>query len=388
MPAEKLAGLRERLQAELEALRERAQLRALEIPAGVDLGSNDYLGLARDPRLKQALLAAVAAAERVGSTGSRLLSGNSPDWEMAEAEFARFAGAETALYFGSGYAANLGLLGAVLRPGDIVFSDAANHASLIDGMRLAGARKVIYPHCDLDALEHELRRLAGDPAQKFIVTESLFSMEGDRAPLADLLALARRFGADVIADEAHAVGVLGPGGRGLVAELGAQSEVLAVVHTCGKALASAGAFVCSSSALREYLVNRARTFIFSTAQPPYLAHQVVAAMRLAQEMGEERAYLADLAARLRRGLRDAGFDTGASDSQIVPVILGEERAALACAEALQRSGFAVRAIRPPTVPADTSRLRLSLTTRITQTDVDRVVSVLAASRQDLPGADA
>ena len=386
MPAEKVAGMLERLQAELEALRAREQLRTLDLPAGVDLGSNDYLGLAADPRLKQALLEAVAESPRVGATGSRLLSGNSAGWEMAEAEFVRFAGAEAALYFGSGYAANLGLLGALLRPGDLVFSDAANHASLIDGMRLAGARKIIYAHRDLDALESALRRYENDSAPKLIATESLFSMEGDRAPLPEILSLARRFGAEVIVDEAHAVGVLGAGGRGLVAELGAQNEVLAVVHTCGKALASAGAFVCSSATLKQYLVNRARTFIFSTAQPPYLARQVVAAMRLARGMEAERACLAGLAARLRRGLRAAGFSTGSSDSQIVPVILGEERAALACAAALQHSGFAVRAIRPPTVPAGSSRLRLSLTTRITQAEVERVIAALAAARQGVARA--
>ncbi len=190
---------------------------------------------------------------------------------LLEHDFARWVGAESALYFTSGYAANVGLLSALLRPEDVVFSDSANHASLIDGMRLAKCRRVIFPHLDLNVLEEELRRSASAAGARVIVVESIFSMEGDRAPLADLAALAERYGAELIVDEAHATGVRGPRGSGCVAEAGLSGRVFATVHTCGKALAAAGAFVCGSENLRRFLINRARTFIFSTGLPPYFA---------------------------------------------------------------------------------------------------------------------
>ncbi len=226
------------------------------------------------------MIEAVARADAIGSTGSRLLSGNRREWEELESEFARFAGTEAALYFGSGYAANVGLLSSILAPGDVVFSDALNHASLIDGMRLSGADKVIYPHLDLAFLEQSLReqqRRAGRESDRH---GKLFSMEGDVAPLRELLQSGREYGAEVIVDEAHATGVCGPQGRGIAAEHGCQQDLLAIVHTCGKALASAGAFVCGGSALRQFLINRARTFIFSTAMPPYFAGQIRAALEL------------------------------------------------------------------------------------------------------------
>ena len=280
--------LSERMAKELGVLRQRSQLRALETLEGINLCSNDYLGLATDPRLKQAVLEAVGKTQAVGSTGSRLLSGNSREWEELETEFASFAGTEAALYFGSGYAANVGLLSSILKPGDIVFSDAMNHASLIDGIRLSGAKKIIYPHCDLQFLENALRENSSGACARVIVTESVFSMEGDVAPLESYLRLARQYGADLVVDEAHATGVCGPSGRGIAAEMGCERDVFAVVHTCGKALASAGAFVCGGTALKQFLVNRARTFIFSTAMPPYLAAQIRAALALARE-ADDRA---------------------------------------------------------------------------------------------------
>src|ERR1700735_1184850 len=304
--------MQRRMASELESLRERAQFRTLEckeraeedkeIDVGerVDWMSNDYLGLASDARLKRAVAEVMASAERMGSTGSRLLSGNAREWEELEREFAEFAGMEAALYFGSGYAANIGLLSSLLRPGDIVFSDALNHASLIDGIRLSGAAKVIYPHRDMAFLEsalHENAGAAGDlkgsgaSGARVIVTESVFSMEGDVAPLGEMLRLARKYGAGVVVDEAHATGVRGPQGRGVAAEMACEREpeMLAVVHTCGKALASAGALVCGSAMLKYYLINRARTFIFSTAMPPYLAGQIRAALKLSRGAEGERA---------------------------------------------------------------------------------------------------
>jgi len=376
MPETESTSINARMLGRLEELRRKAQLRELAEVGGVNLYSNDYLGLATDPRLKLAVIEAIAQTPRMSSTGSRLLSGHAQVWDELEEEFSQFAGTSAALYFSSGYAANTGLLSAILAKDDIVFSDSLNHASLIDGVRLSGARKVIYAHCDMNALEDGLKQPTTS-GQRVIVTESIFSMDGDRAPLAEIIQLARRYGAEVIVDEAHATGTQGKGGRGIVVELGLQNEVLAIVHTCGKALASMGAFVCGSRALKPYLINHARSFIISTAMPPYFAGQVRAALRLATAMDAEREYLAVLADRLREKLRELNLDTSASSSQIVPLMCGENEAALQLADSLQASGFAVRAIRPPTVPQGTARLRFSLTARVTYSDVDQLANAIA-----------
>ncbi|MGA2510620.1 MAG: 8-amino-7-oxononanoate synthase [Candidatus Acidiferrales bacterium] len=373
-----------RMAQELDALRAQSQFRTLEFPRGINLCSNDYLGLAEDPRLKRAVIDAVEGAATVGSTGSRLLSGNAREWEELESEFAEFAGTEAALYFGSGYAANLGLLSSLLKSGDIVFSDALNHASLIDGIRLSRAKKIIYPHGDLEFLERSLREHAGAAGARVIVTESVFSMEGDVAPIECLLRLARDHRAGLVLDEAHATGVWGPRGRGIAAELECERETLAIVHTCGKALASAGGFVCGGKTLIDYLINHARTFVFSTAMPPYMAGQIHAALDLACEAESERNHLREIASALRDGLAASGLNYGASATQIVPVMLGTNEMALHVASALQRSGFAVKAIRPPTVPAGTARLRISLTCRITMQEIDLLVAAMDAAHKSLP----
>jgi 8-amino-7-oxononanoate synthase len=370
--------LERRIVRELDPLREQAQFRALEIldrTGAVNLCSNDYIGLSDDARLKQAVLEAVTSAEAVASTGSRLLSGNARQWEDIESEFARFAGTDSSLYFGSGYAANVGLLSSLLKPDDVIFSDALNHASLIDGIRLSGAQKIIYPHADLEFLERVLYAHVDRSSARVIVTESIFSMEGDIAPIPALLELARKYGAELVIDEAHATGVCGPQGRGIAADLGVEREMLAIVHTCGKALASAGAFVCGGNELKDYLINRARTFIFSTAMPPYLAGQIHAALALARAAESERAHLRHIASALRKGLAAAGLNSGASAAHIVPVIVGSNESALRLAGQLQRSGFAVKAIRPPTVPPGTARLRFSLTSKITFDDIYRLVAI-------------
>jgi 8-amino-7-oxononanoate synthase len=369
---------------ELGALRDQSQFRALGIPIGLNLSSNDYLGLATDERLKRAVIEAMERAEKVGSTGSRLLSGNSPEWERLESNFAEFAGTDAALYFGSGYAANVGLLGSLAKPGDIIFSDALNHASLIDGIRLSGATKVIYPHGDLQFLEAALRDHVEAAGARLIVTESVFSMEGDVAPLDGVLALSREYGAEVILDEAHATGVCGPRGRGIAAELACERELLAILHTCGKALASAGAFVCAGDTLKSYLINRARTFVFSTAMPPYLAGQIRAALNLAQDADSERSHLRAIASVLRSGLAHVGLDCGTSTTHIVPVMLGTNQMALHVASELQRCGFAVKAIRPPTVPQGTSRIRISLTAKITIEEVHNLVAAIDEACKSLP----
>jgi len=365
-----------RIAQEIDSLRGISQFRTLEITGGIDLSSNDYLGLAHDPRMKRATIEAIANSARVGSTGSRLLSGNAREWEELESDFSEFAGTESALYFGSGYAANIGLLSSLLRAGDFVFSDARNHASLIDGMRLSGATKVIYPHRDAEFLESALRELAEKPGARVIVTESVFSMEGDVAPLGQLARLAEKYDAALVIDEAHATGVCGPAGCGVAAELGIERGVLATVHTCGKALASTGAFVCGGRALKDFLINRARTFIFSTAMPPYMAGQIRAGLLLARTANRERAHLREMAEMLRASLLAAGINCGSSSSHIVPVILGSNEAALHAANELQRAGFAAKAIRPPTVPSGTARIRISLTSRVTREQTQRLAEVL------------
>lgn len=369
------------LQKGLRLLEERHQRRSLGEIRGVNFCSNDYLGLAEHPELREAVIRAVQNTARVGGTGSRLLSGQAESWRELEEEFARFAGTEAALFFSSGYVANMGMLAALVGPDDVVYSDLLNHASLIDGMRLSGARKVIYSHLDLNALEDRLREDAGAPWRRIIVTESVFSMNGDVAPLREMAALAERYGAAMIVDEAHATGVHGPEGCGLAAEAKILPQVLATLHTCGKALGSAGAFVCGPAVLKEHLINHARTFIFSTALPPYFAEQIRAALRLAMGMEREREMLKTRSHKIICALQREGFDTANSRSQIVPVILGDNENTLKAAAHLQKDGFAVRGIRPPTVPQGLARLRLSLTTKIAEEDLKRLVSSLTHWRE-------
>jgi 8-amino-7-oxononanoate synthase len=380
MPSNFQDSFHRELESGLRGLEAQSRRRSLAEIRGVNFCSNDYLGLAEHPALKKAVAEAVQRATRTGGMGSRLLSGQATAWQEIEEEFARFAGTEAALYFGSGYAANLGLLTSLLKKEDLVFSDALNHASLIDGMRLSGARKFIYPHLDLNALEAGLRNHAQDRCRKLIVTETVFSMDGDVAPVTELLALADRHGAGVIVDEAHATGVHGPSGRGIASEHGNVQYLAAAVHTCGKALASAGAFVCGSAVLKEHLINHARTFIFSTAMPPYMAEQIRAALQLALAMDKEREELLARAKRFAAGLRSQGWNTGNSATQVVPVIIGENEEVIAAAEFLQRESFAVRAIRPPTVPEGSARLRFSLTYGIAEDEIARLENSIHAWR--------
>src|SRR5579859_4050419 len=376
MRSEVSNSMQKELRDGLLRLEEKSQRRNLQRIAGVNLCSNDYLGLSQNEKLREEIMEAVRRAEHVGATGSRLLSGHFAEWEELEDEFAEFAGTEAALYFGSGYAANLGLVTSLLSKEDLVFSDELNHASIIDGIRLSGAHKAIYPHGDLNVLESGLRAHARDRCRKIIVTESVFSMDGDVADIAAIVAVAERYGAGVVVDEAHATAVHGTSGRGIVAAAGLSDRVLATLHTCGKALASAGAFVCGSSVLKEHLINHARTFIFSTAMPPYMAAQIRVALGLAKGMDTERRNLLSTARNVRDALRDDGWDVSNTDSQIVPVIVGSNENAIEAAEFLQNKGFAVRAIRPPTVAEGKARLRLSLTSFIKRSELDRLLIAL------------
>jgi 8-amino-7-oxononanoate synthase len=343
----------------LDDLRAAGRYRTLTPPAGVDFVSNDYLayGGSRRPPLDPAL----ADLPRTG-LASRLLRGHHPLWEQVEEVLARWHGAPATLVFSSGYTANEGLLATVLEPGDWVASDAGNHASIIDGLRLARAERFVFRHNDLGHLEDGLRaaRQAARPgSQRFIVTESLFSMDGDRAPLTELVPLARRYDAWLLLDEAHATGCFGPTGSGLVDEAGARQDVLATVHTGGKALGVAGAYVCGPALLREVLVNRCRPFLFTTALPPAVAGWWLAALAQVKDDAAGRASLRTGSLLFRRELARQGIVAGGED-HLVPVLVGGDDRACAVADRLQAGGWDVRAIRPPTVPPGTARLRLAI----------------------------
>jgi len=354
-----------RLSERLRAIEAQGLRRTLRPPSGIDLCSNDYLGLAEHPHLKRRMADAVIA-EGVGSTGSRLLRGERSGFARVEEKFARFKGAERSLYFSSGYLANLAVLTTFPEAGDVIFSDEWNHASLIDGARLSRARRVVFPHNDAKALEQLLREDTGE-GQKFIVVESLFSMDGDQAPLAEYAALCRAAGAELIVDEAHAVGVYGECGRGLA------GDVFVSINTAGKALGVSGAFVAGPADAIEYLIQRARPFIFSTAPPPAVAAALEASLEVMADEPERRERLLARARYLRERLGLAG------DSPIIPIIVGENERAVAVARELQEAGFDVRAIRPPTVPAGTARLRVTVNQGLSEELLDRFVGVLAAA---------
>ncbi|MGI8749686.1 MAG: 8-amino-7-oxononanoate synthase [Thermoleophilaceae bacterium] len=319
------------------------------------LCSNDYLGLAEDPRVRTA---AAEAAERwgAGAGSSRLVAGNMAPHAELEAELAAFKGSEACVLFGSGFLANTGVIATLAGRGQVVLSDALNHASIVDGCRLAGAETVVYAHADLDALAEALDQTGDRPAT--VVTDSVFSMDGDPAPLAGIVELARRHGARVIVDEAHATGVVGPGGRGLVAALGLEGEVDVVVGTLSKALGSYGAFACCDSGTATLLINRARTLIFSTALPPPSVGAAREALRIVREEPSVVERLRANARVLRGELAAQGFAVKAGEMPIVPLVVGDPHAAMALCESALAEGVFAQAIRPPTVPDGTSRLRL------------------------------
>jgi 8-amino-7-oxononanoate synthase len=325
----------------------------------VSFCSNDYLGLACHPDLTEAAQRAVARAG-FGAGAARLVSGDLPEHRSLERQVADFLGQPAAVLFPTGYQANLGVLSTLANGSDLVVSDAANHASIIDGCRLSRATVRVYPHRDVGAARAALTDRASEYRRRILVTESLFSMDGDIAPLADLADIARSAGAALIVDEAHAVGALGPSGRGLCAAAGVVPDAL--VGTFGKAFGSFGAFVAGLPALAGILVNRARTFVFTTAPPPALAAAATAALQIVRspEGQARRAALSDRVDTLRRRLAPTDRTPAPFPSPIVPVVLGEDRRALAASRALLESGYFVQAIRPPTVPEGTARLRVTL----------------------------
>ncbi len=359
---------------DLAALAERSRARRLGPRAGRDFSSNDYLGLASDPALADAVRAAMDAGVPIGSGGSRLLRGNHEAHEQLEADAAAFFGAEAALYFSTGYAANAALLSTLPQRGDLILHDALIHASAHEGMRLSRAEARSAAHNDVGDFEDAILdwRHEGGTGRVWITVESLYSMDGDQAPLADLAALADRHDAILIVDEAHATGVFGDKGRGLAAGL-AGRENLITLHTCGKALGCEGALLCGPHVVRDFLINRGRAFIFSTAPSPLMAAAVGAALTLIAEPAR-RARLHALLERAEALLAPVGVR--ATGSQILPLVIGEDARTMAMAAELQRLGFDVRGIRPPTVPAGTSRLRISLTLNVDEDDAAALARAL------------
>lgn len=348
----------------------------------VDFSSNDYLGLAVDPRLAEAAAVALRQAG-TGAAAAPLISGHHPLHDELERALAACKGAEAALLFTSGWAANLGAIPALAGRGDAVYSDALNHASLIDGCRLSRAEPRIFPHADLDALEALLAADAGRFRRRLIVVDAVFSMDGDLFPLAALVRIARRYGAWTYVDDAHGTGVLGAEGRGAAERWGVEGEVDVVMGTLGKALGTAGAFVAGPAVLRDLLLNRARSFVFSTASPPALAAAALEALRIAHAEPWRRERLRANALRLREGLEQLGHPPpGEPDGHIVPVVIGPADATVRAGDQLRERGWLVGAVRPPTVPAGTSRLRITLSAAHTDEQVD---GLLAALAEVLPG---
>jgi 8-amino-7-oxononanoate synthase len=360
--------LEERWSHELAELRAQGRYRKLSAPFGIDLSSNDYLGYGlkcpRPPTPLSRLAEGAGGEGHLSRSGlaSRLLRGHHPVWDEVESALAGWHGAEAALVMTSGYVANEGLLSTVIEPDDWVASDALNHASMIDGVRLSRAERHIYRHQDLNHLESGLRGAAqrrNERRQLFIVTESLFGMDGGRTPLESIVALAERYGAHVIVDEAHATGCFEATGSGLVDATGLRSRVLATVHTGGKALGVPGAYVCGSRALRELLINRCRHLIFTTALPPVVGEWWLETIARVRADNASRARLHKAAAVFRSALAEHGVKALGYD-YIVPIIIGSDAAAIQAAERLQSLGYDIRAIRPPTVPPGTARLRIAV----------------------------
>ncbi|WP_211464267.1 8-amino-7-oxononanoate synthase [Collimonas silvisoli] len=346
--------------------------------------SNDYLGLANHPALHAA---AQAGLDRygVGASASALISGHTSVVEELELALAAFVGMPRALHFSTGYMANMGTIPALVGPGDIVFSDRLNHACLIDGARLSGAQFRIYPHADVARLEQLLAK--SSHPRKLIVTDAVFSMDGDIAPLPELLALCEKYDAWLLVDDAHGFGVLGPQGRGSLAHFGLQSQRILYMGTLGKAAGVAGAFVAGDALLIEWLLQRARTYVFTTASPPMLASALLAAVELMQTEDWRQQHLRVLIAHLRNGLASLPWPLLPSETPVQALIVEDNQLALDLMAGLREQGIWVPAIRPPTVPKGTARLRISLSAAHSIEQIDQLVGVLHALAKNYAGAD-
>ena len=340
----------------------------------VNFGSNDYLALAADPRLADAA-AKATGREGWGAGASPLVTGHASAHQQLELVLSEFEGTQAALLFPSGFAANVGAIAALVERGDAVFSDQKNHASIVDGCRLSRANIQIYPHCDCRRLE-ELLREAGGYRRRLIATDTLFSMDGDLAPLVELAELAERYDCMLLVDEAHATGILGERGRGVAEHLGVEDRVHVRIGTLSKALGCAGGFVAGSQSLIDWLANRARPYVFSTAQPAAGAAAALAALEIINTEPARRRVLLSSAEYLRQQLRHQGWNCGASVSQIIPVLVGAPEAAMHLADALRQRGFWTPGIRPPSVPEGQSLLRISLSYGHTREMLDGLIEVM------------
>jgi 8-amino-7-oxononanoate synthase len=351
-------------------------LRTLQTQSGIDFTSNDYLGLAASKRLGSAITAAIGRGTAIGAGGSRLLRGNAPEHEELETVAAEFFGAESALFFGSGYIANFALFSTLPQRGDLVILDELIHASAREGVRAGRAESVDARHNDVASMESAIRtwRAHGGMGRIWISVESLYSMDGDRAALSELAALADNYEAALLVDEAHATGIFGSDGRGLAESLEGRENVI-VLHTCGKAMGSAGALLNLPRILRDFLVNRCRPFIFSTAPSPLMAVAALEALAIMREEPERRRNLARLVTYA--GQQAAARGLSASGSQILPVIIGDDRRTMEIASRLRERGFDVRGVRPPTVPTGTARLRISLTLNVDELAIAALFDALA-----------
>jgi 8-amino-7-oxononanoate synthase len=363
--------------ADLQMLAGRGRLRALRGQSGIDFTSNDYLGLAGSDELRQAVVDALARGVPIGSGGSRLLRGNHPEHEALEREAAAYFGAEAALYFGGGYVANFAIFSTLPQRGDLVVHDELIHASVHEGVRRGRAESVGVPHNNIDAFDAAIVRwrAAGGKGRAWLSVESLYSMDGDSPNLTELFAVADRHDAMVVIDEAHATGVLGPQGRGLAAPFEGRDNVI-TLHTCGKALGTVGGFILAPMIIRDFLINRSRPFIFATAPSPLIAAVTRTALEISRTNPERRERLARLVQFAGNELRRR-CNVEPSGSQILPVIIGADQAAVALAASLQRKGFDIRAIRPPTVPEGTARLRIALTLNVNEAIVAELFAALA-----------
>ena len=374
---EELDSLKERgLLRELNALPETGGQIVIDGVKMLNFSSNDYLGLAGDRRLKDA---AIQAVERFGcgATASRLLTGDLTLHEELEADLARMMGTEAALVFGSGFLTNLGVLSTLAGPGDRVFSDRLNHASLIDGIRLSRAKCDRYRHKDMAHLESLLKRQSQESGKRIIVSESVFSMDGDIAPLEEMTLLARQYHAWLIIDEAHAIGVFGRNGGGVSRKPGSKAQPDVIIGTLSKALGGYGGFVACSASLRRLLINKARSFIYSTGLPPACLGSAREALRIVNSEPELGKILLQKAKLFHSLLTQRGLKMPNFESQILPVIIGGNAAVIRFSERLWEKGLLVKGIRPPTVPPGTARVRLSLTLSMTDTALEKAAGVLA-----------
>lgn len=344
--------------------------------AALNFCSNNYLGLADDPRLIQASQESLKS-EGFGSGASRLVCGNMDSHRKLEETIAQFKGVERCLFFTSGYMANIGIISALFSREDLIMSDKLNHASIIDGIFLSRAESKRYPHKDMVALEDILKNAAGF-RRRVIITDSVFSMDGDLAPLSEIVALARTYDALVMVDEAHAFGVFGEHGRGLVEHLGLEGQVDIQMGTLSKAAGAFGAYCCGPSSMIELVLNRARSFIYTTGLPPSVAAAGCAAVKIIQEEPALRLQLLSNAQYLRKGLKDLGFDTMDSETPIIPVVVKDAALCVEFSKRLLDRGIFVQAIRPPTVPVNTCRLRVTVMAKHTQEDLN---CLLASMRE-------